>query len=225
MKARSTRWAELTKQSFCRGGVSLDGLDVQRLTWGGSHLCPLPLRSLLSSACGDGFIQNEVLLQKVFNCIYIEKAFDDFNSDVLLSTVIRAEFASFGQLPKADQKVVKCFSRLLNVAAECPSLYQFVNLTFHVALNGRSYLCHAGSLHVGKAKVLDYCHRLTRKTQSKHLHLFSCHLCAEAGEAEVSFPLRLPCLKVHSSVNLQVEFWQVSLTKGVSTAHVKSGQI
>ena len=55
--------------------MSLDGLDVQRLMWGGGHLCPLPLGS---SAFGDGFIQSEVLLlQKVFDRISVEKAFDD----------------------------------------------------------------------------------------------------------------------------------------------------
>ena len=195
------------------------GVGCLWMAWtceGSCGVVVISARCLLSSAFGDGFIQSEVLLlQKVFDRISVEKAFDDLISDVLLSTVVRAEFAGLGQLPKADQKVVECFSRLLNAAAECPSLYRLVNVTLHVALNGRYYLRHAASLRIGKAKVLDYCHRLTRKTQGKRLHLFSCRLCAEAGEAEVGFPLRLPRLEVRSSVDLQVEFWQVSLTKCV----------
>ena len=94
-------------------------------------------RCLLSLAFGDGFIQSEVLLfQKVFDHISNEKAFGDLISDVLLSTVVRAKFAGLGQLRKADQEVVECFSRLLNAAAECPSLYRLVTVT-HIALNGR----------------------------------------------------------------------------------------
>ena len=126
---------------------------MRRLTWGGGHLCPLLLSSLLSSACGDGFIKSKVLLlQEVFDRVSFQQAFVKLVSDVLLSAVVGTEFAGLGQLPKTDQKVVEYFSRLLDAAAECPSLYRFVNVSY-VALNGRYYIYHAASLHVGKAKV------------------------------------------------------------------------
>ena len=44
---------------------------------------------LLGSACGDGFIQSEVLLQqKVFGRVSVQEAFDDLVLDVLPSTVV-----------------------------------------------------------------------------------------------------------------------------------------
>ena len=176
---------------------------MQGLTWGDGHLCPLLLSGLLDSACGDGFIQSEVLLpQKVFGRVSVQEAFHDLVSDVLPSAVVQTEFASLGQLPKTYQEVVKCFSRLLDAAVKCPSLYRVVNVAFHVALNSCYYLCHAASLLVVKAEVLNDGHSLMREAQGKGLYLLGGRLCVEPGEAYVGVPLCLPRLEVRSSVDL-----------------------
>ena len=75
-------------------------------------------------ACGDGFVESEVLLlEEVLNSVSVQEAFDDLVTDVLLSAVIRAELAGLGQLAEAGQEVIESFTRLLCAAAKGPSLY------------------------------------------------------------------------------------------------------
>ena len=53
------------------------------------------------------------------------------------------------------------------------------------------------------------------KAQSQGMYLCGGGLATKTREAEVGFPLGLPRFEVGSSVNLKVEFGQVSLSKGV----------
>ena len=78
MEARSTARTCLGPWESCSIGVSLDGLDVQRLMWAVGPLCPLLFSSLLSSACGDGSIHgNVLLLQKAFDYVSVPEACND----------------------------------------------------------------------------------------------------------------------------------------------------
>ena len=94
------------------------------LAWCGGHRRSLLLSGLLGTACGDGFVESEVLLlEEVLNSVSVQEAFDDLVTDVFLSAVVRAELAGLGQLAEADQEVIEKFTRLLCAAAKGPSLY------------------------------------------------------------------------------------------------------
>ena len=87
------------------------------LTWCGGHRSSLLLSGLLGAACGDGFVESEVLLLvEVLNSVSVQEAFDDLVTDIFLSAVIRAELAGLGQLAEADQEVIESFTRLLCAA-------------------------------------------------------------------------------------------------------------
>ena len=133
------------------------------LAWGVGHLGSLFFSGLLSTAGVDGLVQSEVfLLKEVFDGVSDEEAFDDLIADALLGAVVGAELAGLGQLPKADEEVVECFSGLLYAAAERASLY---GLALDVTLNCRNDLCHFASLIITEAKVLNDGHSFTRETQ------------------------------------------------------------
>ena len=82
-------------------------------------------------------------------------------------------------------------------------------MAFHVALDGCYY---RGRARAREPEVCDDGHCLT---QSKGLYVCGGGLAAETREAEVGLPLGLPCFDVGSSIDLKVEFGQVSLPKGI----------
>ena len=132
---------------------------------GPSYLCALLICSFLGTTCADGLVQREVfLLKEVLNGVAVQEAFNYLVSKCSFKCKEQSISCKSGQLPEADEEVIKRLARLLYIrggrTCVSPSTYCWMAVVISF------------TLLLAEAKVLYNSDCLVGETQGERLYQF-----------------------------------------------------